>query len=679
MNTLLLSMACLLAASPEISWPEAEWQQAQPAEVGMDAKMLAQARDYALTAGGSGFITRHGKLVMSWGDTTQLYDLKSSSKSIGATALGLAITDGKMKLDDLAQRHHPTFGTPPSSNAETGWLPKITLRHLATQTAGFEKPGGYEPLLFEPGTQWHYSDGGPNWLAECVTLVYREDIQELMFRRVLTPIGIQRSDLRWRKNSYRPAEIDGIARREFGSGVHANVDAMARIGLLYLRQGKWQDTRILDPKFIAEATTTVPAVVGLPEHDPKNYGNASDHYGLLWWNNRDGTLAGVPRDAYWSWGLYDSLIFVVPSLDIVASRTGQSWRRESGEHYDVLRGFFEPIVASTRQSAPADAAEDKPASSAPYPPSPVIREIAWASPETILRHAQGSDNWPTTWADDDLLYTAYGDGWGFEPRLPEKLSMGFARINDGPEKPSFENIRSPSGETLGDGPKGKKASGLLMVDGVLYLCARNADNAQIAWSEDHGKTWQWCDWRFQHSFGCPTFLNFGRNYAGARDQYVYLYSLDSDSAYDAADRFVLARVEKDRIRDREAYEFFQHIDDSGTPQWTRDVAERGPIFEHAGRCGRSIVTYNAPLGRYLWVQVLSHPGEAQDRTGLAVYDAPQPWGPWMTAFYTESWDAPPGETAGFPSKWIGADGRTAWLVFSGGDCFAMRKAEFLPR
>lgn len=31
------------------------------------------------------------------------------------------------------------------------------IRCLATQMAGFEKPGGHEKLLFKPGTQWHYS------------------------------------------------------------------------------------------------------------------------------------------------------------------------------------------------------------------------------------------------------------------------------------------------------------------------------------------------------------------------------------------------------------------------------------------------------------------------------------------------------------------------------------------
>ena len=90
---------------------------------------------------------------------------------------------------------------------------------------------------------------------------------------------------------------------------------------------------------------------------------------------------------------------------------------------------------------------------------------------------------------------------------------------------------------------------MLMVDGVLYLWARNAGNAQLAWSDDHGQTWTWADWKFTTGFGCPTFLNFGRNYAGARDEYVYVYSHDSDSAYQPADRMVLARVPKDRIRD----------------------------------------------------------------------------------------------------------------------------------
>ncbi len=558
-------------------WPLPNWTAIEPSDAGLDPEQLAKARDYALTGGGSGFITRGGKLVMSWGDVKQRYDLKSTTKSFGATALGVAILDGKIRLADTATEHHPAFGVPPESNAKTGWLDKITILHLATQTAGFEKPGGYEKLIFEPGTMWAYSDGGPNWLAECVTLAYQQDVDKLMFDRVFTPMGIERRDLVWRNNSYRDKQIDGIARREFGSGISANVDAMARVGLLYLRDGIWNGNRILPEGFVQQAGTTLPVVVGLPEVDEKNYGNASAHYGLLWWNNADGTLQGVPRDAFWSWGLYDSLIVVIPSLDLVVARAGKSWKRGGGDHYEVLQPFLGPIAAAVkddlleRQASSGDSQTwtSSQTTKPPYPASPVIAGVAWAPTSTIVRKARGSDNWPMTWGDDDNLYTAYGDGKGFEPLIDVKLSMGLCRVRGAADNFTAVNLRSPSLETFGGGANGKKASGLLMVDATLYLWARNADNSQLAWSTDHGNSWTWSDWKFNKSFGCPTFLNYGRNYAGARDKFVYIYSHDSDSAYEPADRMVLVRVTQDRIRQRQAYQFFAGLNESGQPTWTR--------------------------------------------------------------------------------------------------------------
>jgi hypothetical protein len=244
------------------------------------------------------------------------------------------------------------------------------------------------------------------------------------------------------------------------------------------------------------------------------------------------------------------------------------------------------------------------ATAAPYPPSSVIRSVRWDPPESIVRQAPGGDNWPLTWGDDDALYTAYGDGRGFEPFVPEKLSLGLSRITGGPADFVGENLRAPSVEATGEGPQGKKASGILMVRGVLYLWVRNADNSQLAWSADRGRSWQWADWRFTTSFGAPTFLNFGRNYAGARDEFVYVYSHDHDSAYEAADRMVLARVPQEKILDRAAYEFFAGSADDGGPRWTPDALDRGAVFTHAGRCYRSGVTYNEPLGRYLWCQII---------------------------------------------------------------------------
>ena len=338
-----------LPATPPQVWPTSGWTVASPAEMGMRSELLKQARDYALTAGGSGFITRGGKLVMSWGSPTQRYALRSTTKSIGVTALGLALQDGRVSLADPGVKHLASFGTPPDSNVDTGWLPSITLQQLATHTAGFEKDGGFGRLLYRPGRTWSYSDGGANWLADVLTVRFGADLNTVMFNRVFTKLGIRTTDLVWRNNRYRGDTINGIKRREFASGVSASVDAMARIGYLYLRGGVWDGARLVPGSFVDQARQPVPAVVGLPSSDPIKFPHASAHYGLLWWNNADEALKNVPRDAYWAWGLKDSLIVVIPSLDIVVTRAGDNgWRSNWNGDYSVLAPFIEPIARSAQ-------------------------------------------------------------------------------------------------------------------------------------------------------------------------------------------------------------------------------------------------------------------------------------------------------------------------------------------
>ena len=669
------------AASPSQStvFPGHDWLRTTPQSMGMREESLQQARDYALTGDGAGIVVRRGRIVISWGDLQRKFDLKSTSKSIGVTALGLALDDGRVSLDDFAVQHHSSLGVPPESNRDSGWIDKITLRQLATQSAGFEKPGGYTALLFAPGTRWHYSDGGPNWLAECVTIAMDRDIESLMFQRVLTPIGVTSDDLHWRKHQYRDAMLGKHRRCEFGSGVHANVDAMARMGLLYLRKGRWGDRQLLSQSFVDSVARPDEGLDGLQEWSD-DHGDASQHYGLLWWNNADGTLEGVPRDAFWSWGLYDSLIVVIPSLDIVAVRAGRSWQRRVGEnHYDVLAPFLRPIAESVAVATPG-ARDD--ASRAPYPPSPITSGIVWDPPQQIRRRALGSDNWPITWIDDGALLTAYGDGWGFEPKVPQKLSLGLARVTGGPKDFEGVNLRSETAERIGQGRAGIKASGLLMVESVVYMWGRNAGNSRLAVSHDRGQSWTWSDWKFETSFGCPTFINYGRNYAGARDEWVYVVSPDSPSAYEASDRMVMARVPIGRIAEEKAYEFFVSISEDQTANWSANLADRGAVFEHAGRCYRGGICYNAGVQRYLWCQTLpesTHPQGPRFQGGFGIYDAPNPWGPWTTLFFTEAWDVGPGESSVLPTKWISPDGRTVHLLFSGDDSFSVRRGTLNSR
>ncbi|MEZ4709495.1 MAG: DUF4185 domain-containing protein [Caldilineaceae bacterium] len=312
----------------------------------------------------------------------------------------------------------------------------------------------------------------------------------------------------------------------------------------------------------------------------------------------------------------------------------------------------------------------------PYPPSTYIVDLRWAAPDTVQRAARDSDSWTFTWADDDALYGAYGDGRGFEPFVDQKLSLGFVKVEGDAATFVGANIRS-DGEQVGDGWKGLKPAGMLMVDGALYLWARNAgDNGrecQLARSDDHAQTWIWSDWRFAE-FGYCTFINFGQNYAGARDDYVYMVSHDSPHAYSSTDGFILARVPKTQITDRSAYEFFQALAENGGPQWTTDVAGRGHVFENPGRAWRSSVVYNSAIGRYLWWQGHQPPSPTEDEPGFGIYEAPEPWGPWSTVYYTEQWDMASGDIGLFPSKWISPDGRTMHLITSAEDLFAVRRA-----
>ncbi|HEY1375859.1 MAG TPA: DUF4185 domain-containing protein, partial [Gemmataceae bacterium] len=501
----------------------------------------------------------------------------------------------------------------------------------------------------------------------------QKDVRTLLRDRVMRPIGVP--DAAWSVGYGKTFTVDGLPLVAAWGGGSYTARSLARIGRLIVRGGDWDGKRILS----REAVRQVTGSAGLP-----------GDCGMGWWTNASGRYAKLPKDAAWGAGAGDQILLVVPSLNLIMVRNGQSLappNDAAGDdvlaryHDERTKILFGPLIEAITDPPPAgnpkfQAPNPKPeplgfgAWNSGFPSSPVITGITWAPAGTVVRAANDSDIWATTWADDGHQYTAYGDGTGFVPRVPKKLSQGLARIEGGPEDFRGVNVRSETFERYGDGPKGAKASGMLMVGGVLYAWVRNTGNAQLAWSADHGRTWTWADWKLTDGFGCPTFLNFGPNYAGARDGFVYVYSHDADTAYQAADRVALARVPKDRIRDRAAYEFFKEPGPAG-PVWTPDIAARGGVFTNPGKCYRVTVSYDAGLKRYLLCQAGA---DRKVKAGFGVFDAPEPWGPWTTVTYAPEWDINPGETCSFPTKWMSADGRTLYLMFSGGDCFAVRKA-----
>jgi CubicO group peptidase (beta-lactamase class C family) len=695
-SSAVAAVVAVLCLSRPASGRPFEWRPATPESQGMSKERLDALKDELARRKTRAFlVVRNDRVVYEWYAAGHGPDKKHGAASLSkATVAGLALalllSDRKLTLDTPAAELVAAWKEVPGKR-------KITLRHLGSHTSGLadaeqgrlphDKLTGWKgdfwkrlappddpfalardraPVLFAPGAKLQYSNPGFAVLGYAVTAALKggpqEDVRGLLRDRVMRPIGV--ADAEWSAGYGQTFHADGLPLVAGWGGASYTARALARVGRLLLREGDWDGRRILSK----EAVRQVTGDAGLP-----------GHCGMGFWTNAGGRYPRLPRDTYYGAGAGDQLLIVVPSLRLIVVRNGETLAPTLEGARDVFEAYhdrrvkalFEPIL---------DAITDGPGrpGAAPYPPSKAITGLAWAPREAILRKARGSDNWPLTWADDGHQYTAYGDGRGFEPFAPRKLGLGLARVEGGPADFKGVNVPSPTGEQLGDGPRSKKASGLLCVGGVLYLWARNAGNAQLAWSRDHGRTWEWADWRFTASFGCPTFLNFGKDYAGARDGWAYVYSPDAEGAYRPADRMVLARVPQGRIAERAAYEFFTGLDRERRPLWSKEVADRGAVFAHKGRCCRSGVTYNAGLRRYLWVQVVpaadAKDADTRFEGGLGVYDAPEPWGPWTTAYFAERWDVGPGETASFPARWMSADGRTVHLVFSGDDHFAVRKA-----
>jgi CubicO group peptidase (beta-lactamase class C family) len=88
------------------------------------------------------------------------------------------------------------------------------------------------------------------------------------------------------------------------------------------------------------------ARAGGPVREDPVHAGASGHYGLLWWDNGDGAMSGVPTDAFWSWGSGDSFILVVPSEGLVVSRAGHAWQKGWTADYRVLAPFFQAVVVA---------------------------------------------------------------------------------------------------------------------------------------------------------------------------------------------------------------------------------------------------------------------------------------------------------------------------------------------
>lgn len=310
------------------------------------------------------------------------------------------------------------------------------------------------------------------------------------------------------------------------------------------------------------------------------------------------------------------------------------------------------------------------------------------------RHGTDADGdlWPSCWADDGDIYSAWGDGRGFDLE-GDFFDIGAAKIS-GPAD-DLEGVNTAVGDEVGTlwntHGYSRKPTGMVCVGNTLHLAVQDlshtfddAPAATIVTSEDGGKTWNYdkSEPMFSdHVFTTIWFADHGPGGEWAPDNYVYTYGLDGnwrdsyrDSVDDPTDLF-LARVPRDRVDDRSAWQFYSGMTRNGSrPTWSKKIDQRAPVlhddrrvyeemFDTDLRSNISVlsqghVLYNQPLDRYIyssWSEYAHH-----------FYESPTPWGPWKRMSdrdYTSlnQQDQYGGYGTVLPSKFLSEDGTKMML------------------
>jgi len=239
---------------------------------------------------------------------------------------------------------------------------------------------------------------------------------------------------------------------------------------------------------------------------------------------------------------------------------------------------------------------------------------------------------------------------------------------------------------LGPGGEGPKPTGMICVDGVLYLAFQNllgekrpahgadsqhGSDAQIICSKDKGLTWTpslkdiGVPMFAGHLFGGPAFLNFGKNNESARDGFVYAVSSDQ---WDNGSELRLGRVDANCILDPGKWEWVAQVAEENMVTWTSTCEDSSPVLVNNRSIGLPDMIYLASIKRYLLLTWRLHGDfSPTEGTDLFIYESPEPWGPFSLAHYEEMWEGPHVNPycPRIPLKWMAPDGITGYLQFSG--------------
>ena len=310
-----------------------EWQTSTPEEQGMSSAALARLLDFGTTLSfDSLLIARHGRIVLDAYYGRRAADLphvmNSATKAVIGTLAAIAYKDGL--LDRL---NHPALEffsdrsvalDLPGGRSIADFDDKrkaITVQSLLDMTSGIDwteqskrletfiemerSPDWIKfildrPMSATPGDIFNYNSGNSHLVSAIITKLTGMSALDYAKARLFGPLGIGASS--WRHDP------QGITTG--GNGLSMLPRDMAKIGYLYLRNGEWEDKRLLPPDWINRIShATV---------NTNSSGEPDMRYSNFFW-------ALPNKHVYMAVGYHCQLIMIFPELDIVAVTTARDF------------------------------------------------------------------------------------------------------------------------------------------------------------------------------------------------------------------------------------------------------------------------------------------------------------------------------------------------------------------
>jgi len=333
-------------------WPEGERVELGALPKGIDGAALEQAIDNVFTESDPSHPRRTRALVVVQGGriVAERYAPGfnaampligwSISKSAVNALIGLRVKDGKLALTDTALM--------PEWRDQGDPRRAITVDELMRMTSGLTFDESYgdtdsdvaqmlfvkgdkagfaadKPLAFPPDTHWAYSSGTTTILAGVLRQSFNDERDYLHYpeERLFGALGMRSAVL----------EPDASGIFAASSFLYATARDFARLGLFFLDDGVWEETRILPAGWVAYALTPT-------KLSPD--GEYGAHVWLKLPESGGGGEPPMPEDAYYMLGHDDQVVAVVPSRDLVIVRLGLT--REDGD-WDSARELA-PIVSA---------------------------------------------------------------------------------------------------------------------------------------------------------------------------------------------------------------------------------------------------------------------------------------------------------------------------------------------